>query len=92
MDPRFVKFIFLSVLLTIGLTSLIFQFVNRIENNTSQNNGGPRDNNFGMINNLTKVNNSKIVDNDNNNNINLSIFQNNKTVNVTIYITNYNFT
>ncbi len=91
MDPRFVKFIFLSVLLTIGLTSLIFQFVNRIESKT-QNNGGPRENNFGMINNLTRANNSKIVDNDNNNNINLSIFQNNKTVNVTIYVTNYNFT
>ena len=85
MDSKFIKFILYSVLLSLCLTSLIFQFFNR--NNTS-NNGGPRDNNFGMINNLTQANNSYIIDIDNNNNINLSNLYNNS--NITIIIYNYN--
>jgi hypothetical protein len=85
MEPRFVKFIFYSLLLFIGLTSLIFQFFNRSD---TSNNGGPQHNNFGMINNLSRANNSYIIDIDNNNNINLSNLYNNS--NITIIIYNYN--
>lgn len=85
MDPKFIKFILYSLLVFLGLSSLIFQFFNR---NNISNNGGPRDNNFGMINNLTRANNSYIIDIDNNNNINLSNLYNN--TNITIIIYNYN--
>ena len=86
MDSKFIKFILYSLLLSLGLTSLIFQFFNR--NDSTSNSGGPRDNNFGMINNLTRANNSHIVDIDNNNNINLSNLYNNS--NITIIIYNFN--
>ena len=86
MDSKFIKFILYSLLLSLGLTSLIFQFFNR--NDSTSNNGGPSGNNFGMINNLTRANNSYIVDIDNNNNINLSNLYNNS--NITIIIYNYN--
>ena len=86
MESRFVKIILYSLLLSLCLTSLVFQFFNR--NNNTSNNGGPRDNNFGMINNLTQANNSYIIDIDNNNNINLANLSNNS--NITIIIYNFN--
>ena len=57
------------------------------------NNGGPRDNNFGMINTFQNASRIKVCDNDNNNNINLdaTIDGNNNTISYMIYIVNNNF-
>ena len=82
---KFIKYILYSLLLFFGLTSLILQFFNR---NNISNNGGPQNNNFGMINNLTRANNSYIIDIDNNNNINLNNLSNSS--NITIIIYNFN--
>ena len=79
---RFIKYILYSLLLFFGLTSLVLQFFNR---NNISNNGGPRDNNFGMINNLTRANNSYIIDIDNNNNINLNNLSNSSNITIIIY-------
>ena len=59
--------------------------------NSVENNGAPRDNNFGMVNTLGNMNSSKVVDNDNNNNINLpNLFLNGTNNTINIRIINYN--
>ena len=78
--------ILLSFILSANVALFCMMFKNSVENN-----GGPRNNNFGMVNALGNMNSSKVVDNDNNNNINLpNLFLNGTNNTINIRIINYN--
>lgn len=89
-----VLIILMSLLLSTNVILLIVTFDSNYKVFT-ENNGGPRDDNFGMINTIRDLNNSKINDNDNNNNnnVNVPMYQNgtNNTMSWVVYIINYNY-